>query len=178
MHWSQDRPLRVVFWLNFFLSQNQNPGVGGMCILWFWFVRVWNHRRKGPEQLGGPAQEGLSHHCELCLLAEGQVLSYMFRECERQEGTWWVPAKAARSIPPSVPALPGDQNNKPSFGFRFLKRPELFLFTVLRGCTALFFFFFLSNLFHWIKDLRKATVHKVRAKQDMFTEPLSLAVRV
>lgn len=139
MHWSQDRPLRVVFWLKSFLPQNQNPG-GEICILWFWLFRVWNHRRKGPERLGGPAQEGLSHHCELCLLAEGQVLSYMFRECERQEGTWWVPAKAARSIPPSVPALPGDQNNKPSFGFRFLKRPELFLFTVLRGCTALFLF--------------------------------------
>lgn len=87
MHWSQDRPLRVVFWLKSLLSQNQNPGWGEICILWFWLFRVWNHKRKGPEQLGGPAQEGLSHHCELCLLAEGQVLSYMFRECERQEGT-------------------------------------------------------------------------------------------
>lgn len=114
-------------------------GVGGECVF---SGSGLSGFLKGPERLGGPAQEGLSHHCELCLLAEGQVLSYMFRECERQEGTWWVPAKAARSIPPSVPALPGDQNNKPSFGFRFLKRPELFLFTVLRGCTALFFFFF------------------------------------
>lgn len=75
----------------------------------------------------------------LCLPPEGQVLSYMPGECERQGGTRWVPAKEARSIPPSVPALPGDRKNKPSLGFRFLKRPELFLFTVLRGCTALLF---------------------------------------
>lgn len=67
------------------------------------------------------------------------MLSYTLGECERQEGTWGVPAKVARSIPPSVLALPGDQKNKPSLGFRFLKRPELFLFTVLRGCIALLF---------------------------------------
>lgn len=81
-------------------------------------------------------QEGHCCHCELCLPAERQVLSYTLRECERQEGTWWVSAKL-RSMPPSVSPLPGDQKNKPSLGFRFLKRPELFLFTVLSDCTAL-----------------------------------------
>lgn len=93
---------------------------------------------KGAELLEGPGQEGLGHHCELCVPA-GQVLSYTPGERERQEGTWWVPAKGARSISPSVLALPGDQKNKPFLGFRFLKRPEPFLFTVLRGCTALLF---------------------------------------
>lgn len=63
----------------------------------------------------------------------------MLRECEHQEGTWWAPAKVTRSIPPSVWVLPGEQKNKPSLGFRFLKRPEMFLFTVLRGCIALLF---------------------------------------
>lgn len=111
--------------------------LGGDCILWFWFVRIWNHRWKGAELLWGWGRRGHSHHWALCLSAEGQVLSYKPGECERQEGTWWVPAKVARSIPPSVRALPGDQKNKPSLGFRFLKRPGLFLFTVLRGCTAL-----------------------------------------
>lgn len=94
---------------------------------------------KGAVLLVGLGQEGLGHHCELCLSEEGQVLSYTLGEGERQEGTWWVPAKGARSMPPSVPPLPGDRKNKPSLGFRFLKRPELFLFTVLRGCTALLF---------------------------------------
>lgn len=72
-----------------------------------------------------------------------------------------MPAKVARSIPPSVPALPGDQKNKPSLGFRFLKRPELFLFTVLRGCTALLFkvIYFIE-----LKTSEKAAVYAVRAK--------------
>lgn len=89
------------------------------------------------------------------------MLSYTLGECERQEGTWGVPAKVARSIPPSVLALPGDQNNKPSLGFRFLKRPELFLFTVLRGCIALLFkvIYFIE-----LKTSEKAAVYAGRAK--------------
>lgn len=60
----------------------------------------------------GRARAGGAVTVSLCLQAGAQVLNYTLGECKHQKGTWWVPAKVARSIPSSALALPGDQDKQ------------------------------------------------------------------